>query len=98
MERKTIHMATAKTQASTSPEELSRQIAELRNEVERLKASVAEGVVEQTLEQIKAAADDVRRGTSGGLTTLRQEVRTHPLPSLAVAFALGVVLGAVTSR
>lgn len=91
-------MATAKTQASASPEELSRQIAELREEVDRLKNSVAEGVVEQALEQIRAAADEVRKGTTGGLSTLRQEVREHPLPSVAIAFGLGVVLGVLISR
>lgn len=91
-------MATTKTQAPTSTEELAREIEELRKEVDRLRASMATGTMQQTLEQIKAAADEVRKGTTEDLSTLRREIRAHPLPSVLIAFGVGTLVGVLISR
>lgn len=91
-------MATTKPQAPISTEELAREIEELRKEVEQLKASMGEGAMQETLDQIRAAADDVRKGTTESITTLRQEIRAHPFPSVLIALGLGVLVGAMMSR
>ena len=91
-------MATAKIETTISTEELARELAELRIEVDKLRASMADGGVEQTLEQIKTAADEVRKGTAGGLSTLRREVRAQPIPSILIAFGVGLLFGMLVSR
>ena len=91
-------MATARIQATNSSEDLAREIEALRDEVNKLKSSMADRGVEQTLEQIRAAADEVRKSTAGGVSTLRREVRALPIPSVLIAFGVGLLFGMLVSR
>ena len=60
--------------------------------------SRADSEVEALQERLNKLADDVQAGGREGLRAVEQQIEERPLASLAIAFAVGMVLGRLFDR
>lgn len=74
---------------------------DLAGVVEAIKGTAqgrADSEVEALQERLNKLADDVQAGGREGLRAVEQQIEERPLASLAVAFAVGMVLGRLFDR
>lgn len=75
----------------------SRGTGDISHRIEELRAELAR-LGEQVQNYLVNRADDVRRGAVETTAEVEGIVRSHPLPSIGIAFGAGLVLGLMLRR
>lgn len=87
------------TQASN--EELQAQLTALREDFAGLTKTLKDmssAYAEEGQARVKNAADRVQQQAKDSYGRVQNEVETHPMSSVAIAFGVGLVLGKILDR
>jgi ElaB/YqjD/DUF883 family membrane-anchored ribosome-binding protein len=82
----------------TDIEVLRKDLAVVLERIKGTASSRAEAEVQALQRRINKIADDVQASGRESLRTVEQQIEERPLVSLAVAFAVGLVLGRLFDR
>jgi ElaB/YqjD/DUF883 family membrane-anchored ribosome-binding protein len=85
----------------TTQKELQEQLDSLRkdlSEIRQLVKSLASGYAEEGKDRLRASANRAQAQAKETLADVEGEIRSHPLSSVAVAFAVGLLIGKILNR
>lgn len=82
----------------TDIEVLRKDLAVVLDRIKGTASSRAEAEVQALQRRISKIADDVQASGREGLRSVEQQIEERPLVSLAMAFAVGLVLGRLFDR
>ncbi|TAH37259.1 MAG: DUF883 family protein [Planctomycetota bacterium] len=94
-------MATRKTAADPDYDTLHAAVQELGAQIAELAGTGQEGLkskLQAGAERLRGLIESARERGENAARELRQEVKAHPLASVAVAFAVGLILGGLLRR